>query len=128
VSAGDTVEFVGVGEDYISWEGGRQDDGRIRLGLSYTNVGAAVKPGTPVAECFVWGGGGALVQGSGRAGGSAPQLAGTPGGGGQDSMRIRPGLSCTNLDASLSSSPARRGCRLVVATPVDFTAAASCIV
>lgn len=45
VSAGDTIEFVGVGEDYISWQGGRMQDGSVRLGLSYTNVGAAVKPG-----------------------------------------------------------------------------------
>lgn len=51
VCAGDTVEFVGVGEDYISWKGGRitaeEGDGGtvVRLGLSYTNVGAAVKPG-----------------------------------------------------------------------------------
>jgi hypothetical protein len=46
VFAGDTVEFVGVGEDCISWQGGKQPDGSIRLGLSYTNVGAAAKPGT----------------------------------------------------------------------------------
>lgn len=46
VFAGDTVEFVGVGEDYICWQGGKQPDGSIRLGLSYTNVGAAAKPGT----------------------------------------------------------------------------------
>lgn len=45
VSAGDAVEFVGVGEDYISWQGGRTAEGLVRIGLSYTNVGAAVKPG-----------------------------------------------------------------------------------
>jgi hypothetical protein len=45
VFAGDTIEFVGVGEDYISWQGGKQPDGSLRLGLSYTNVGAAAKPG-----------------------------------------------------------------------------------
>jgi hypothetical protein len=45
VSAGDTIEFVGVGEDYISWRGGRSPEGHVVLGLSYTNVGNAVKPG-----------------------------------------------------------------------------------
>lgn len=64
MSAGDTIEFVGVGEDYISWRGGRtttaaaagEDGGGgsvVRLGLSYTHVGAAVKPGGCVWKC-VW--------------------------------------------------------------------------
>jgi hypothetical protein len=52
LAAGDAVEFVSVGEDYISWAGGRcADSGTVRIGLSLNAVGAAVKPG---GRLFGW--------------------------------------------------------------------------
>lgn len=47
VAAGDPVLFEGVGEEYISWTGGRLEGGGVRIGLSLVNLGAACKPGAP---------------------------------------------------------------------------------
>lgn len=45
VAAGNPVLFEGVGQDYISWTGGRLEGGGVRIGLSLVNLGAACKPG-----------------------------------------------------------------------------------
>ncbi|WIA36024.1 hypothetical protein OEZ86_007385 [Tetradesmus obliquus] len=45
VAPGETVEFEGVGEDYIRWTGGRLGPGFVKVGLSLRNVGLAAKPG-----------------------------------------------------------------------------------
>jgi hypothetical protein len=45
VEAGETLEFEGVGEDYIRWTGGRLGPGFVKIGLSLRNVGLAAKPG-----------------------------------------------------------------------------------
>lgn len=45
VEADDTVEFEGVGEDYIRWTGGRLGPGFVKIGLSLRNVGLAARPG-----------------------------------------------------------------------------------
>ena len=44
VAAGDMVEFVGVGDEYYKWEGGKEGD-LVRIGLSYPTPGTAVKAG-----------------------------------------------------------------------------------
>jgi hypothetical protein len=45
VEPGETIEFEGVGEDYIRWTGGRLGSGYVKIGLSLRNVGLAAKPG-----------------------------------------------------------------------------------
>ncbi|KAF8059377.1 hypothetical protein HT031_005182 [Scenedesmus sp. PABB004] len=45
VGEGETLEFVGVGEEYYSWVGGRAAPGLVRVGLSLRNVGVAAHPG-----------------------------------------------------------------------------------
>jgi hypothetical protein len=45
VEPGETIEFEGVGEDYIRWTGGRLGPGFVKIGLSLRNVGLAAKPG-----------------------------------------------------------------------------------
>ncbi|WIA15846.1 hypothetical protein OEZ85_012601 [Tetradesmus obliquus] len=45
VAPGETIEFEGVGEDYIRWTGGRLGPGFVKVGLSLRNVGLAAKPG-----------------------------------------------------------------------------------